>query len=125
MDRANNKIITVSFVVAAILLWLCVRLLIETFAATFGVVARAVDSDVVRHGLSVGAALALFAALQFNSRVRSWAEEVVIELRKVVFPSRKDTMAMTTVVVIMVIISGLIIMTFDFLSGYLVNSIVN
>jgi preprotein translocase subunit SecE len=50
-----------------------------------------------------------------------WGDEVILEIKKVIWPSRKDTVAMSIVVVVMVIISGLIVSSFDFISGYLIN----
>ncbi len=121
MDKTNSKLMTLCFAIASALVGLSVHLLIKAFAGAFGVIARFADTDLVRHGLPVGIGLAMFIALQFNPRVLAWGDEVVSEIRKVVWPSRKDTTAMTIVVVIMVLISSVIITSFDFLSGYVLN----
>ncbi|WII73232.1 preprotein translocase subunit SecE [Bdellovibrio sp. 22V] len=121
MEKANSKILTLSFAIAGILVGLTVSLLIKAFAGAFGVVARAADSDLVRHGLPVVLGLALFAVLQFNPRVMAWGEEVVSEIRKVVWPTRKDTTAMTIACVVMVLISSVIISSFDLISGFFIN----
>ena len=121
MEKANSKILTVSFALAAILIALTTSLLIKAFAGAFGVVAKAADSDVVRHGLPIALGLIVFAVLQFNPRVLAWGEEVVTEVRKVVWPSRKDTTAMTIACVVMVLISSVIISTFDVVSGFFIN----
>ncbi|MBO9665884.1 MAG: preprotein translocase subunit SecE [Bdellovibrio sp.] len=121
MEKANSKILTLSFALAGALLGLTVHLLIKAFSGAFGVVARAADSDLVRHGLPVAVGFVLFAALQFNPRVMAWGEEVVSEIRKVVWPSRKDTTAMTIVCVVMVLISSVIISSFDLISGFFIN----
>ena len=75
------------------------------------------DSDLVRHGVPVVFGLIVFAVFQFNPRVLAWGDEVVVEIRKVVWPSRKDTTAMTIVVLIMVAISSVLISGFDLTSG--------
>ncbi|MBV2169117.1 MAG: preprotein translocase subunit SecE [Bdellovibrio sp.] len=121
MEKANSKILTLSFAIAAILVGLTTSLLIKAFAGAFGVVARAADSDIVRHGFPVVLGFAVFAVLQFNPRVLAWGEEVVTEIRKVVWPSRKDTTAMTIACVIMVLISSVIISSFDLISGFFIN----
>lgn len=121
MDNTNSKIITLCFAVTAALIGLTVKLLLVAFSSAFGIVARASSSDLVKHGLPVVLGLAVFAALQFNPRVLAWADEVVLEIKKVVFPSRKDTSAMTMVVIIMVFISSIVIASFDFISGYVLN----
>lgn len=117
MDKTNSKILTLSFAIAGAISGLTLHLLIKSFAAAFGVVARFADSDAVRHGLPVVVGILVFAALQFNPRVLTWADEVAVEIRKVVWPSRKDTTAMTIVVLVMVAISSVIITGFDLTSG--------
>ena len=123
MEKTNSKIITLSFAIGAFLLGLVVSLLIKAFAGAFAIVARAADSDLVRHGLPLALGFGLFLYCQFNPKITVWADEVVAEVKKVVWPSRKDTTAMTIVVCVMVLISSLIISAFDLVSGYVINSL--
>ncbi len=124
MDKTNSKIMTVSFAVASALLGLTINLLIKAFSGAFGVVARFADNDLVRHVLPVAVGVVVFAALQFNPKVVAWGNDVILEIRKIVWPNRKDTTAMTIVVVIMVLISSVIISTFDLVSGFLINNFI-
>lgn len=124
MDRANNKIITSSFALFGFISGLTLSLLIKAFAGAFGIVARLTDSDAVRHGLPVAVGLLVFLLLQFNPRSVAWADEVVSEVRKVTWPSQKDVTGMTIAVIVMVLISSLIISSFDFLSTLLINTFV-
>lgn len=124
MDKTNSKVLTMSFALAGALVAFTLQLLIKAFAGAFGWVAGAADSDLVRHGLPVFIGIGLFLFLQFNKDVQAWGEEVIVEVKKVVFPSQKDTTAMTIVVIIMVLISSVIISSFDFLSGYFVNQFI-
>ncbi|HEY8271083.1 MAG TPA: preprotein translocase subunit SecE [Pseudobdellovibrionaceae bacterium] len=123
MEKTNSKIITLSFAIGAFLTGLVVSLLIKAFAGAFAIVARAADSDMFRHGVPLMIGFALFAYLQFNSKIVTWADEVAVEVRKVVWPSRKDTVAMTIVVIVMVLISSLIISTFDLVSANIINTL--
>jgi preprotein translocase subunit SecE len=123
MEKTNSKIITLSFALAAMLVGLVVSLLIKAFAGAFAFVARAADADVVRHGLPLLIGFGLFLFCQFNPKVVTWADEVISEVKKVVWPSRKDTTAMTIVVCVMVLISSLIISAFDLVSGYVINTL--
>lgn len=123
MEKTNSKIITMSFAIGAFLAGLVVSLLMKAFAGAFAVVARAYDMDIVRHGLPLLVGFGLFLYFQFNSKIVTWADEVVVEVRKVVWPSRKDTTAMTIVVCIMVLISSVIISSFDLISGYVINTL--
>jgi preprotein translocase subunit SecE len=121
MENSNSKILTLSFALAGAISGVVVHLLIKSFSAAFGVVARLADSDLVRHGLPVFVGLAVFVGLQFSPKVKSWADEVIVEVKKVVWPSQKDTTAMTIVVLVMVAISSVIISAFDFASGMLLK----
>ncbi len=124
MERKNKKIITLCFVFAGVLAWFVVGILMDLLSASFGILARAFSSDAIRHGVPVVVGLGLFLALQFNAKVVKWADEVVIEIGKVVWPSRKDTTAMTVVVCVMVLISGLVLGLFDMVSSFVVNLMV-
>lgn len=124
MDKTNQKILTVSFAIAGALLGLTLSLLIGAFSGIFGWMANLAGQDWFRHGLPVAAGFALFLILQFNSRTLRWGDEVVSELRKVVWPSRKDVTAMTIVVCVMVIVSSIVISSFDVISGYVLNNII-
>jgi len=121
VENNNSKILTLSFAIVGALSGLCISLLIKSFSGAFGIVARLADSDLVRHGLPVVVGLVIFAALQFNSRVLVWGDEVVAEIKKVVWPNQKDTTAMTTVVVVMVLISSAIVTSFDWVSGFIIS----
>lgn len=121
MDKTNSKILTLSFALASALAGFTLHLLIKAFAGAFGVVARFADTDTVRHGLPVVFGLVVFSILQFNPRILAWGDEVAVEARKVVWPSQKDMTAMTIVVIVMVLISSVIVTSFDFISGYVIS----
>ncbi|MES2855866.1 MAG: preprotein translocase subunit SecE [Bdellovibrionota bacterium] len=122
MENNNNKIATVSFMVAAVLIAIVVSVLMNTLAAvTTGGFGRFVAQDAVRHGLPAVIGLVCFFAFQFNKGVATWADEVITEIRRVVWPSRKDTVAMTIVVCIMLIISGVFFGILDVVSGSVVD----
>lgn len=121
MDKVNQKILTMSFLIFAALVGVSFSLVMKAFAGSFGVVARLHDLDIIKHGLPVLIGLGLFVYLQFNSKALAWGDEVVIEIKKVVWPSKKDTTGMTVVVIVMILISSLIITAFDFMSGYIIN----
>lgn len=121
MEKTNSKILTASFAIAAMLVGLTASLLIKAFAGAFGVIAKLADSDVFRHGLPVALGLVTFVVLQFNPKIHTWGEEVVSEIRKVTWPSRKDVTAMTIACVIMVLVSSVIVSTFDLISGFFIN----
>lgn len=126
MENSNNKIITVSFMVGGILVGIVVSVLLDALIGmATGGFGRFIGQDLIRHGLPVVAGLAFFLALQFNKKVLVWADEVAVEIKRVVWPSRKDTTAMTIVVCIMLLISGVALGLLDVVSGSLLDWLLN
>ena len=123
MDNTNSKIVTLSFLSFAALIGFTIATLLRVFSGAFGVVAKAMELDLIRHGLPVAVALGLFVYLQFNKNILTWADEVIAEVKKIVWPPSKDTRGMTIVVVIMVIISSIVVSVFDMFSGFILNQL--
>ncbi len=112
--------------VAGILVWIVTKVLIETAAGMVsGSVGRALNTDLAMEVMPVVIGTIVFLALQFNRRVYGWADEVVAELKKIVWPSQKDTVAMTIVVCIMLVIAGFVVGGFDIISGYAIEALLN
>lgn len=125
MESTNKKILTMSFIVAGVLAAFVLRVLLNTISpATSGAVARALSSDFVVHILPALVGFIVFIYMQLNKSVLAWGDDVISEIRKVVWPSRKDTVAMTIVVIVMCIISAGVIWLFDVASAFFVNYLV-
>lgn len=126
MENTNSKVVTVSFMVAGVLVGYIAAFVLNTIGATAsGEVARIVNRDVVRHGVPILVGILAFLSLQFRKPVNEWADDVVTEIKKVVWPSRKDTTNMTIVVCIMVLLSGMILGLFDFAAGNIIDWLLN
>lgn len=123
MNNTNSKVVTLSFLSFSILIGFTVATLLKVFSGAFGPVARAMNYDLFRHGLPVAITLALFLYLQFNRGILKWAEEVIAEIKKIVWPPSKDVRGMTIVVVVMVLISSVIVSVFDMFSGFVLNTL--
>jgi preprotein translocase SecE subunit len=105
--------------------WFTLSTLLKALSGAFGIIAQALmNYDWFKHGLPVVVALALFASLQFNSKFLVWADEVIAEVKKVVWPPLKDTRGMTIVVIVMVFISSIIISVFDLFSSFVLNQLI-
>ena len=121
-QSSTNKTITISFMLAGIFVGIFVAVVCETIAAiATGWFGRFFAQDLVRHGLPVLIGFIVFVFLQTNKGVHAWGDEVVTELSRVVWPSRKDTTAMTIVVCAMVLISGAFFGILDVVSGAVVS----
>ncbi len=125
MENKNGKIITVAFLLTAAVALIVARVLLETASAAYGPIAKFYSQDMVKHGLPMLIAFITFASLQFNKGIVKWADEVITETLKVVWVSTKDIVAMTMVTIVMVLISSVVLMVFDFASSNAVKLILN
>ncbi len=123
MDNDNKKILTISYLTLAAVVAYSMGLLIEALASIIPGLTGLTSQDYVQHGLPIVLGFGTFAALQFNKRVNVYCDEVVTEIKKIVWPSRRDTTAMTIVVCVIVVIAGFCLAIFDGMSGYLVGQI--
>lgn len=121
MNDDNKKFVTVSFVLASALLALTCNLLMELLAANFAFLARVESNAELANGIPVAIGIITFVILQFNKKTVEFMDGVIAELRKVVWPSRKDTGLMTVVVSITLIISGIIVGLYDSFWAYLIK----
>ncbi len=124
-EKNHQNLVNFGFVLFGALAYYISGQVLEVLSGMFGAVARFRDIDMVKHGLPVAVGLTVFALLFFNSKVQVWAEEVVTEVQKVVWPSRKDTVAMTIVCCVMVVIAGIGLGLYDFLASQLIKVFVN
>ena len=121
MESTNKSLISLFFVGAGFLVFLVVSIVFETLAGTFGPVARIYGQELFRHGIPVSLGIIAFGFLNFQPKVRVWAEECVTEVQKVVWPARKDVTAMTMVVCVMVVIAGVAFGLFDWAANQLMK----
>lgn len=124
-EKSNQSIVNLAFVLAGALGFYITSVLFETFASVSGAVAAARNNDSIRHGLPVAVGLIVFFVLIMNPRVRTWADECVTEVRKVVWPSRKDVTAMTIVCCVMCIVAGIGFGLFDLFASQVIKFFVN
>lgn len=77
-------------------------------------------------GLLILAAIAVFIALQTakGAGVADVVRGALIELRKVVWPSRQETNQTTLIVLVVVFVMGLILWLLDTIFGFVASSII-
>ncbi len=119
-----SKISTMSFLSAGALTWVTVGILFRTLAGAFGTIQRFYGNDYLLHGIPLACGVLVFAYLQFSPKINVWAEEVILEVSKVVWPTKKDTIGMTIVVLIMVAIACTILYIFDTIARLIMSLII-
>jgi preprotein translocase SecE subunit len=122
VENNNKKTISICFMVAGILVGLVASVLMDTLAAVgTGAFGRVVAQDAIRLGLPIALGIAAIIYLNVSKPIWVWADEVVTEISRVVWPSRKDTIGMTIVVCVMVVISGIFFGILDVSSGAIID----
>ncbi len=120
----NKKIITASFVVAGVLAWLVTGILLDLASTSVGMIARWQDNTAFRHGVPITVGVIVWLALQLNSKVDRWADEIVSEIRKVVWPSRKDTTMSTFVVCMFTVFAAVVIGLYDLVAHFVIDFVI-
>ena len=69
--------------------------------------------------VAAGLALGVFLAFSTNKKAKTFGNEVVIELSKVTWPARKETVLSAVIVTVMVGIASVILSLFDVIWGTL------
>ena len=118
MVKAENlKIVTVSFILLSFLSAFVARVIFETLSVAFGFFANYYSMDVFRHGVPILAGVATFLVFQLHKSSQKLADEVVTEVRKVVWAGKKELYSMTILVCVILIISGVVLGVFDLVAG--------
>ena len=81
-------------------------------------------TTLVPFALGLAVAAGAFVAVKRNEAANRFGNEVVMELRKVVWPTRKEVTGTTTAVLVLVIITAFILFLFDKIFGYLVTVLI-
>lgn len=119
--QRNKKAMSLIYLACGFVVWLVFREALES-VWVMAHMPQPVDwvvppSDLV----AASAGLAAFIILFKSERVNIFANEVITELVKVVWPSRKETVLSTGVVSVLVGICAMILFVFDMMWGSLVK----
>lgn len=124
-SKNNQNIVNAAIVASGFIAFFVTSMVLETLANAFGPIARLQGTEAFKHGVPVGVGLLVFLLLFMSTKVHVFLDEAVVELRKVVWPSRKDTTAMTIVCCVMCVIAGISFGIFDFVASQLIKLFVN
>ena len=113
----NLKIVTVSFVLLSFCIAFVVRVVFEVLSVAFGVFANFYSMDIFRHGVPIMAGVGSFLFLQLSPGYKKLADEVVTEVRKVVWAGKKELYSMTILVSVILVVSGVVLGVFDLVAG--------
>jgi preprotein translocase subunit SecE len=117
----NRKIIVASYVGASIILWYLTRQGLQGLYVGLYQVRRLPGIALIREFLPVIVGLATFFILLLNTKVGSFLDEVVLELKKVTWPSREDVVKSTAVVLVCVLFASCVLAVFDIAFGRVIG----
>ena len=120
----NRRWVLISLVVGTALLWGTGFLLMRQLNAMFRLSTLIPYGDVVVQVLPVVIAAGTFFWIFRSSQKMEFLDEVVGETSKVTFPSRKDTVASTIVVVITILIIAAILGVYDAVCNWVIQKVI-
>lgn len=124
MENQRQKFVYGSFIAAAALLYYIVFELASLIAGIYDLEARVQNADLILRGSSILLGFILFVGLWRSDRANQFMNEVVVELSRVTWPTSKDSLRATVVVMIMVLISGLFLGGMDSLWTWMLQLVI-
>jgi len=130
MAVENQSLVNYGMLAISLLIWYVLFLffsyIVELGAVQFyiGPYLGETGSKVLPFVLSLGGAGGLFGVARKHEAANKFGVEVVVELKKVVWPTRKEVTGTTTAVLIVVFLVALILWMFDKIFGRLIAFLV-
>jgi preprotein translocase subunit SecE len=118
-EEGPNKAVHMMFLSGGLVLFLLLNFSGEWLGSFF----VRNPNDFLVNGIAATIALTVGIWLYRNDRVYTLATEVASEVKKVTWPTKKETQAGTLVVIVMVIVSAIILGAFDMLWSTLTDTI--
>jgi preprotein translocase SecE subunit len=114
MENQHQKVVSISYLALAALVAFVTLMAMMKLANTYDLESRIKSIEFIIRGLSIVIGAAVFFGLYGNSKANSFMNEVAAELMtKVTWPTSRDTMMATMVVIITVIVAGILFAFFD------------
>ena len=113
MENSNQKWVSVTFLAFSILIGYIVFAGLFKLAGVYDFEAKVKNIDLVIRLVSMGIGALLFLILFKNESANQFMHETVTELSRVTWPTHKETISSTWVVVIMVLVTGMILGLLD------------
>lgn len=119
METGPNKAVHLMFLSGGLLFFFLLNWTVEWIWGYF----VTNPNDFIVNGIAAAIALTVGIALYKNDNVYGLACDVASELKKVTWPTRKETQAATLVVIVTVIISAVVLGVFDMIWSAVTDTI--
>lgn len=116
MENQYQKVVSVSYLVLAALVAFLALVAMMKLSTTYDFESRIKSAELLIRIASVGIGGLVFFVLYSNTTANTFMNEVAVELlTKVTWPTSKDTVQATIVVMIAVVFSGVMLALFDWI----------
>lgn len=113
MESQRERYVNMIFAALGLLVAYISLIGLQKLVAVTSLEASVKQIDLIVRGVSLVLGAGVGFGLYWNDRATAYMNEVMIELGKVTWPTSQDTSKLTTLVIIMVVISGFILGFFD------------
>ncbi len=113
MENSSNKAVLITFGAFSVLIGYLVFAGLFKLAGVYDFEAKVKNIDLVIRLASMGVGALLFLILYKNDSANQFMHETVTELSRVTWPTNRETISSTWIVVIMVLVTGMILGLLD------------
>jgi len=117
MDKFTRNAFLITMLAVAAIVGLTAKVAIDRVVSVMDIYVRSTAIQVVLNILPVFVGAAAAYITYRIEKIRNYLLEVIAETKKVVWPNKKETWGATIVVIVAIIISGIVLGVFDWLSG--------
>jgi len=121
MDKFTRNAFSITLLAIAVVVGYTTKVAMDRVMTYMDVYVRSTILQVVINLIPILAGVASAYITYRIEKVRNYLLEVIAEVKKVVWPNKKETWGATVVVIIAVIISGIVLGIFDWLAGLLLG----
>jgi preprotein translocase subunit SecE len=121
MDKFTRNAFLATLLAIAVTTGYTTKVAVDRIMTYMDIYVRNISLQVVINLLPVLVAGAAAYITYRTAKIKNYILEVIAEVKKVVWPNKKETWGATVVVIIAVIISGIVLGVFDWLSGLLLS----
>ena len=121
MDKFTRNAFTITLLAIAVLFAYTTKVAVDRVITYMDIYVRGTALHVLINILPVlVGAVAAYLTYRIQ-KIKNYLLEVIAEVKKVVWPNKKETWGATVVVIIAVIISGIVLGLFDWMAGLLLG----
>jgi preprotein translocase subunit SecE len=121
MDKFTRNAFLATLLTIAVVVGYTAKVAVDRVMTYMDIYVRNISLQVVINLLPILVAGAAAYITYRTEKIKNYLLEVIAEVKKVVWPNKKETWGATVVVIIAVIISGIVLGLFDWLSGLLLS----